>query len=270
MIKQALIVVATKDRARNHGCFDEVAEAFEHALGIAGTKATHGDRSLVFNAHTLGTGGLPNKQDVIYQSEQIGAEYGWPTPDYLKLLKKHEVWDYSQKNVDALKEYGVDAKFVPIRYMPCMTKFESVPEKDIDVLFYGSANARRMKILCELSDAGVNVQRIFGAYGADRDHFIARSKVILNIHYQDGGAFEIFRCAHLFANSKCVVSEFGRDADLDGRHKRSAIFCHRDEIVDTCLELLGSDRDRKWQEEDAFNCFKEPLLSDELRSVIDA
>lgn len=243
-------------------CFDEIAEAFEAAL-------PDGHKPLIFGAHLLnGTNSEMLRGGIIYQTEQITPECWWNRDSYIEILEHHEVWDYSLENVKALYNLGIQhAEHVPIRYMPCMTKFESVSdkEKDIDVLFYGSTNPRRIKILNALRKAGINDVRAFGVYGKERDDLIARSKIVLNLHQFDNGIFEIFRCAHLFANSKCVISEWGRDHDLDAAHLNSTVFHKAADIVEACLYYLKNDEKRHDQERLSFESFKSPTLEESLK-----
>ena len=85
--------------------------------------------------------------------------------------------------------------------------------QDIDVLFCGSMNERRMQIIQALKDSTLFDKPLviaqFVGYGAYRDKYIARSKIVLNMHYYTPGIFEIARVSYLLANKKCVVSEEG-------------------------------------------------------------
>ncbi len=253
-----------------HRVFDEVAEAFASALGCDVVyEKPAGGRSLVFGAHTMKLKDL-NPSDVIYQSEQISPECDWVTFEYQDMLVRHEVWDYSVENIKAMKSVsmGGNSHWVPIRYMPCMTKFENAPVQDIDVLFCGSTNGRRCAILSALEKKRVNVVRLFGKFGAERDDFISRAKVVLNIHYSKNGVFEIFRCAHLFANKKCVISECGRDTLLERAHEDSAIWTDYDGLVMKTLEVLEDEAARKSQELRAFESFSRTLLSGVVSNAV--
>ncbi len=255
------IVISNPDYIHSH-CFDEIAEAFDQALPPT-------SKQIVFGSHLIKDMSEADylRGRILYQSEQITSECYWVKPTYLEILRNHEVWDYSPENVRVLQKLGVNAKFVPIRYMPCMTKFKSLPDekKDIDVLFYGSTNPRRLKILNRLKKAGMKVEKIFGVYGHVRDQVIARAKIVLNLHYFDSGIFEIFRCAHLFANEKCVVSETGRDKELDKMYQHNAAFCDGiDQIVDKCGELFDDHESRRAWECLTVEKFMKPTLKESL------
>ncbi len=242
--------------------FEEVATAFADAL--AGTPT-----QLVFGAHLLSKDSLDLKGKIIYQSEQCAAHPGqlYLNPGYREILSNHEAWDYSQENIFELYKRGIDAKFVPIRYMPSMTRFKSLPpeQQDIDVLFYGSTNKRRIAILNDLIRAGLRVHKAYNVFGAERDALIARSKIVLNTHNQENGVFEIFRCSHLFANSKCVVTETGCDEALEKLYRDCAVWCRPQDIVGACVEYAANQAARSVQEFRALDAFKTPLLKDEVR-----
>jgi len=82
--------------------------------------------------------------------------------------------------------------YVPIGYVPELTRIAPAAE-DIDVLFYGASYERRYAVLRDLHDRGLRVKWLSGVYGASRDAWIARSKIVLNIHYWDAKIFEKVR-----------------------------------------------------------------------------
>lgn len=266
----AVRIVSPPDYPHSN-CFNEVAEAFASALSVELNGGVEGDQNLIFGAHLLPfvpPSQRARKRDILYNSEVVFEGNPWFSPQYIRLLRSHEVWDYSPKNVEELKKLGIAAKFVPIRYMPCMTKNFPAATQDIDVLFYGSMNERRDKIIQSLLNEGIEVYKAFNVYGKERDDLISRSKIVLNIHQHDAAIFEIFRCAHLMANSKCVVSEEGLDEELEELYP-GMIFCRQEELVELCGELLGTNSAARCYaaERNAITWFKEPLLSDELRRI---
>ena len=129
------------------------------------------------------------------------------------------MWDYSLHNIDKWKTYWETMNcayapvHVPLGYVPELTRIRPAPIQDIDVLFYGSLNDRRSAIIKALCDAGANVHTVFGVYGKGRDELIARSKVVLNLHFYEQKLFEIVRVSYLLANSKAVVTECSSDTD---------------------------------------------------------
>lgn len=281
-------IVSPPNYVHSHA-FDEVALSLHEALieigheckivtssmQCRGRTIILGANLLAMCSHFIDSWDLP-KDLVIYNLEQIMEGSPWITNEYLDLLRgrhgnanllrsKHriEVWDYAQSNIDALKLLGIEARLVPVGYMPGLTRIEK-REEDIDVLHVGSVTERRMKIINELATRGVKVHFVFGVYGAERDALVARSKIVLNVHFYESKVFEIVRCSYMMANRKCVVSESGIGGDefIDG-------ICFRDydDIVGNVVELLDSPR-RLDIERKAFEIFSGMSQAEYLRAVL--
>jgi hypothetical protein len=127
--------------------------------------------------------------------------------------------------------------------MPQLTRIQPSKE-DIDVLFYGSLNERRVKVLGKLQEKGVKVTDLFGVYGHKRDAYISRSKIVLNIHFFESKVFEIVRISYLLANRKFVISELGSDRKIETFFDAGLVFSTYDTIIDTCLNYLKDGRIR--------------------------
>jgi hypothetical protein len=137
-------------------------------------------RQIVLGAHLLDPSGLAAlpADAILYNSEQVEAGSEWLKGPYLEALKCREVWDYSAENVRRLIALGASSvRHVPVGYVPELARIAPPPTEDIDVLFYGSINPRREKILQDLIARGLNVLTLFGSYGEQRDQAIARAKV---------------------------------------------------------------------------------------------
>ena len=79
-------------------------------------------------------------------------------------------------------------------------------------------------------------------YGRELDQYIARSKVVLNLHFYEKASFEIFRVSHLLANHKCVVTEaddYG-DVELEELASKTCARTHRSFIVELCQALVSN------------------------------
>ena len=108
---------------------------------------------------------------ILFNLEQIQLDSPWMSQSYLNMLRSYPVWDYSCRNIFELKKLGVNnVTHCGIGYEPELTRIPQV-EEDIDVFFYGSLNERRIKILNELKNKGLNVVTLFGAYGEERDKY---------------------------------------------------------------------------------------------------
>ncbi len=169
----------------------------------------------------------------------------WFGPELLDLYRRHEVWDYSRANAEALERLGVRRpRLVPVGHVPELTRIAPA-EEDIDVLFYGSINERRQAVLKELERGGARVHAAFGVYGAERDRLVARSRLVLNVHFYEAKVFEIVRVFYLLANRRAVVSERGCDAEEERPFERAVAFANYDRMAETCLDLLRRPEERR-------------------------
>jgi hypothetical protein len=105
---------------------------------------------------------------------------------------------------------------------------DGVPERDIDVLFLGRASERRERALagyadllerfrCEfvLADPSVPNAHEGPSFvaGENKRRLLARSKVLLNVHAEEGAGFEWLRAAEAISSGCAVVSEHTPDLD---------------------------------------------------------
>lgn len=176
---------------------------------------------------------------IIFNLEQVSTKSNWFGTPYLELLKNNIVWDYSSKNIDALAVMGVhDVAQCGIGFSPNLQMIKQRNDKDIDVLFYGSINSHRDAILREIESTGLKVVRLFNCYGAERDEIIARSKIVLNLHYYPEQIFEIVRVSYLLTNKCFVLSEYSQDAHY------GVPMCEADDVAKTCVKWIESESAR--------------------------
>ncbi|MCV6970387.1 glycosyltransferase family 1 protein, partial [Mycobacterium bohemicum] len=246
------------------GAFNEVAEALHYGLVTLGHDSVLTNRLDFDDRRTIVLGGNllvqyalePPKNPIFYNLEQLGDDLPWMTmPEFVDLFRRYPTWDYSQANIEYLAARGLARPaHVPIGYVPELTRIAPAPE-DIDVLFYGALNGRRYAVLRELHDRGLRVKWLSGAYGASRDAWIARSKIVLNVHYWDAKIFEVTRVSYLLANRRAVVSERGGDPTLERELESGIAFADYDELVERCVELLGDERARRELAEQGYRAF---------------
>jgi hypothetical protein len=214
-------------------------------------------RTIVLGGNLLVQYGLePPKNPIFYNLEQLGDDLPWMTmPEFVDLFRRYPTWDYSQANIEYLAAMGLPRPtYVPIGYVPELTRIAQAAE-DIDVLFYGALNGRRYAVLRDLHDRGLRVKWLSYVYGASRDAWIARSKIVLNLHYWEAKIFEITRVSYLLANRRAVVSEHGADPTLERDLQSGIAFADYDELVDRCLELVGDERARRKLAERGYQAF---------------
>jgi len=255
--------------------FDEVALGFNAAFRVLGLEAEIvrdssrlGDVTIVLGCNLLSAVPVPaGKRLILFNLEQITTNSPWLTEVYLALLRRFPVWDYSEGNIAELARMGIRAEHCGIGYMPELTRIAPVPE-DLDVLFVGSVNDRRIAVLKQLATQGVNVEARFNIYGAERDAFVARSKIILNVHFYESRVFEIVRVSYLLANRKCVVSESGADTAFEKRFEPGIAFAAYDKLAETCVRLLQNPAARREMADAGFERIKALPQTEYLRRAL--
>lgn len=261
--------------------FQELAEGLAHAFAALGAAVdvTHNDVlrtggvNIVLGAHLLSetpeVASLP-LDAVIVNLEQMETGAFAQQDSYIDLLRRHRVWDYSPRNIAFCQSrHGLSAiRRLRIGYVPQLTRIANPPVKDVDVLFYGSVNARRKLILDGLQAAGLRVHLLMGVFGADRDAWIARSKIVLNVHFYDDKVHEIVRSSYLLANGKAVVCECDDDTEIDDDIRQAVVAVPYDKLVRTCVALAGSDELRLQIESRALAIFRARDQPGDLRMLV--
>lgn len=128
---------------------------------------------------------------------------------YFTWLKQaDEVWDYDEQNIEVLKLIRPDVKLHILKPYKDWSKYPKV-EKDIDILFYGSTNEHRIKLLDVLKKK-YNVVHFKenNSHWEDLDQYILRSKILLNIHYYYESAMQEQARMIRWIGSPCrIISE---------------------------------------------------------------
>lgn len=210
---------------------------------------------LIVGAHLLDARVELPSSAVILNLEQ--AEMLERKPDYVGRLGRHAVLDYSMRNVAWIREAtgNEHVHALGIGYGPELARIVPAPVQDIDVLFYGSINSRRQRVLAALEDAGLKVKALFGAYAQERDRWIARSKLVLNLHFYGSKVHEIVRTSYLLANRKAVVCECDDDTEIAPELREAMACVPYDRLVEACLRLASDDDGRRRLEQRGFEVF---------------
>jgi hypothetical protein len=154
---------------------------------------------------------------ILYNLEPLPSQPPpWLTPVVLSAYRGCRVLDYGGLQTIWWTGLRMPAQWVPVGYVPELTQIAPAANQDIDVLFYGTPNPRRLRVLEALKAAGLRVAAAFGVCGLQRDALIARAKLVLNVHYYDPmPVFEVVRVSYLSANRKVVVAEHSPDTDVE-------------------------------------------------------
>jgi len=288
-VSSFLIGAVSLNRNSHMLCFTEfmrnlaaALRALGHEVDYATPEAKPG-RLIIIDGGNMGE--HPSNQtprdSILFNSEQLAA---LKNPSHFmksyRLYQDFSVWDYSQANIDAMQKLGMRRTVLcPLGYVadkyehhfrPARSRIALVEDEDIDVLFYGSVAGPRREILDALDRSGLKVKRLWNVYGAERDAWIARSKVVVNLHFYPRGVFEIFRVSHLLENRRCVVTEAGGcDEGLEELASRACAYVSREQIVETCRMLVADARKRREIAERGHEEFKKIDFVENVRRALE-
>lgn len=262
------VIVPSIPGYRHTSAFREVADAVVAGLSALGCDVVpsntwdgHDRRMIVFGGHLRERPDLPQRS-ILYNLEQVSVL----TAGVVAAMRPYTIWDYSRANVNRWKEFGVDAKHVPIGYVPELTRIRPVDTPELDVLFYGTTSPRRRRVVDALERSGLNVLAFDRLYGEMRDGIMARTKVVLNVGcYDEHRVFEAVRVAYALANKLCVVSENGHD---DEDFREAALIVPYDEIVETCIRAVADPRLRRDRAERGLALMRSRPQTEILRQVL--
>lgn len=248
------------------GAFIELAELMQHSLADLGYTSTISfntpyidSRNIIIGAHLLDISYISQfksqfPSSVIVNTEQFGGlnDGKWKNSIF-EWISNFETWDYSDENITILKNMGIsNIKLLGIGFHEKLNRIKKSANQDIDILFYGSGNERRLRVLNALKACGYNVAVIFGLYGEERDNLIARSKIVLNLHYYDSKIFEIIRVFYLMTNSKAVVSEVSNGTHINPIYLSGFYSAAYENLISACKTVLADDKARQEIELKAF------------------
>lgn len=143
---------------------------------------------------------------VIFNSEQLPEQSAWINADYKQVLNRNYIWDYSDFNLVKIKH---DRKqVVCFHHADALNRLVNAAVPEYDLIFYGSLNDRRKKILKTLREHhGLKVLDFFGLYGQERDLLLANTRALLNLHFYDSQIFQQIRAFYPLINGIPVISE---------------------------------------------------------------
>jgi hypothetical protein len=269
--------IVSSDGYIHSECFREVAETIQYGLRSLGhaaritTKPVAGARHIVLGWHNISIFGLEcPPMSIIYNLEQLEDNHLFDVNDHVDFLRRHIVWDYSKENSSILMKYGVRVSAIlPICYYPGLKRIENSNEKDIDVLFIGSINERRKRIINDLKKLGLNSYFAFGVYESERDNLISRSKILLNMHSYKAQILEQVRISYYLANSIAVLSEYSNDFKTDREWSEGVRFCDYEAMVDAAARLCKDDAERLALAARGFEFFRKRRIEPFLKAALD-
>ena len=213
-------------------------------------------QNILFGAHLLTNFDLP-PSTIIFNTEQLSKGSEKWVQRIIDLGKKYIIVDYDDNNIKFLQQNG--CKKVHKFQIGFHEKLNRIPyrkNKDIDVLFYGSVKERRRNLLNELSNSGLKVKHLFGVYGAHRDEYISRAKIVLNCHHYEAKIFEVVRVHYLVNNNIPIVSELHPETKIEPFWNNIISGVPFNEIPNECKRLTSDELERQKTSNFAFKKFK--------------
>jgi hypothetical protein len=207
---------------------------------------------------------IPDCEFIIYQLEQLSDQEGWFKPNALGIFAKAvAVWDYSLENIEFLSKQGVkNLKYLPLGFHEKLQSIVPV-QPDIDFLFYGSDNHRRRRVMEQLRQFG-SVHLAFQTYGAERDALIARSKIVLNIHFYEAQIMEQPRVSYLLNNRRFVLSE----ASPNNPYQAAICSVPYDQLIPAAAYWLQHDEARERATQFGYDTFRQQPMIENLRPLL--
>jgi hypothetical protein len=212
---------------------------------------------------------LPDNS-IIVNLEQLVPGSLWMNNNYLSHLHDFTVWEYSRQNLEVLHQHGITrAALVPLGYVPEMTRLRTDLPEDIDVLFYGLLNKRRTDLLTRLESRNIRLYVAGGdTFGLGRDLLIARSKLVLNVHFTVPARLELARLGYVWANGKAVVSERHEQTEIPEYLEDACAYAPYEELEERVCAIVADDAARKLQAEKGHALFAANRLDDALKEIV--
>lgn len=194
--------------------------------------------NIVFGAH-LNPEGLLDAPErlVIFNTEQLPDKASrWNNEKYRTLLDQSIVWDYATGNMELLKSPIVS--IVNFAYCRGLDRIKRSDDQNIDLLFYGSINDHRKKVLTGLKSLGLRVEALFGVYGSERDERISKSHAILNLNYYTSAIFPQVRSFYALTNGIPVISESWAAGSAPEFHEEALFSAGGADLIEYTAELF--------------------------------
>lgn len=206
-----------------------------------------------------------NIQEIILNTEQLlTLSYRQPSINFV-LDANCPVIDYSEINMDIIKKNSPETKcyHFPYIYNPTEPIYSIPWIPDCDVAVIGAYSDYRYKIIQDMEKSGIRVNYI-QSYGLDRDKYICKCKIVLNLHYiSESDILETIRCYPVIFKKIVVISEESqRDPNI--KINELIIYEKYDKLVEKVLQVL-SDYENYKNKLEQFNFVEEnKLLLDKI------
>lgn len=229
----------------------EMFQAYLHDQGIKAYISRYPYCDSLTRCVYFGANMLPDcipENAIVVDLEQHHDSRKQEFQDYLQILSTREVWTYSKRNLQWLRQNRVEATYVPIFYHPCLERQIKIQTKTIDVILIGCDVHRRSQVLSAIRAAipKSRVVLVNNLWGDTLNKVIDSTRIVLHLsQYDHSNIFPVARILPLMANGACVVAETFTDDDEYHYLHPGLVICPVDEIVEKVQFYLADEYQRQ-------------------------
>lgn len=213
------------------------------AVTLAKNRLRHDAVNFVFGAHLGFDPALRARYSCVFVNlEQLGAGGASVAASYLQLLSSAAVIDYDRDNVAAYTTHVDDVPLISFAHAPYLGA-EGLPieQRPIDLLFLGSMNERRSRLIQAVEAGGCAVSVLDGpVYGAERDDLVRQAKAVFNCHFYEAARFEQARAFQCLSLGTPVISERTPATQPPVQFEDSVFWLQDGEVTDFFARRFGA------------------------------
>ena len=208
--------------------------------------------------------------------------------DFINNKPNFYLFEYNILNINYIKNTNknIDYHFIPLCYDSFLEDYynsrivkKNYNEKDIDILFFGSINKRREKILNSLKRK--YKLAIYKKYSNNSNtelcNLIERSKIVLNIMYYDNNIiFDYYRNSFILSTRTLLITEKSSSKDYiieDGllELENNVINVEYDKIIETVDYYLKNSSEEEYNKliDTQYNAFKNYKMDNKITTFFD-
>lgn len=181
---------------------------------------------------------------VLFNMEQLGSASPWVGRGHVAALAGFTLADYHAANVELLRAaHGPALRVHEVPVVPSSSvvfaREPAVLAPSVDVLFYGTLNARRERVLDALRAAGLTLEVVTGAYAWELTPAIQRARLVLHVHYYETRLFPVARMLQPIASAVPIVCEASLCSPRNDWSASGIVFAEYDQLAATCCEMLA-------------------------------
>jgi hypothetical protein len=156
--------------------------------------------------------------------------------------------DYSLLNF--IYYNNIFQNFISYQPLPISNKLmEFIPEYSYDILYFGSLNDRRKKILDGLSNENFIVATAHDLFRDNLYYHIKKAKIILNLHNHNDSILETYKLNEILQFNTLIISETTNETNIKKLYENDIFF------VDVIDDNLSNIQLLKYKIQDLLNNF---------------